>query len=73
MREASSRVLMEALWQAGAIIQAFDPEAVEEAQRIYGERDDLILVGTKESALSGADALVICTDGNHLEPLTLTC
>lgn len=62
MREASSRVLMEALWQAGAKVQAFDPEAMEECQRIYGTRDDLSLMGTKESALQGADVLVICTE-----------
>ena len=62
MREASSRVLMEALWQAGAKVQAYDPEAMEECQRIYGNRDDLALVGTKESALNGADALVVCTE-----------
>ena len=62
MREASSRVLIEALWQAGAKIQAYDPEAMEEAQRIYGTRDDFTLMGTKEAALHGADALVIVTE-----------
>lgn len=62
MREAASRVLMEALWQAGARVQAFDPEAMEETQRLYGSRDDLNLCGTKESALRGADALVIITE-----------
>jgi len=62
MREAPSRVLMEALWEAGAKVQAFDPEAMEETQRIYGDRDDLMLCGTKESALKGADALVIVTE-----------
>jgi UDPglucose 6-dehydrogenase len=62
MREASSRVLMEALWKAGVKIQAYDPEAMEEAQRIYGSRDDFTLMGTKESALRGADALVIVTE-----------
>ncbi|NVK40751.1 MAG: UDP-glucose/GDP-mannose dehydrogenase family protein [Oceanospirillaceae bacterium] len=62
MREAPSRVLMEALWQAGASVQAYDPEAMEEAQRIYGSRDDLALYGTKEAALRGADALVIVTE-----------
>jgi UDPglucose 6-dehydrogenase len=62
MREASSMVLMEALWQAGATVQAYDPEAMEECQRIYGSREGLSLVGTKESALHGADALVICTE-----------
>lgn len=62
MREASSRVLMEKLWEAGASVQAFDPEAMEETQRIYGSRDDLTLLGTKEAALEGADILVICTE-----------
>ena len=58
MREAASRMLMEALWAAGAKVQAYDPEAMEEAQRIYGDREDLVLCGTKEAALKGADALV---------------
>jgi UDPglucose 6-dehydrogenase len=62
MREAASRVLMEALWAAGAKVQAYDPEAMEETQRIYGDRDDLTLVGTKEAALRGAEALVILTE-----------
>ncbi|WP_133468432.1 UDP-glucose dehydrogenase family protein [Paraglaciecola marina] len=62
MREASSRVLMESLWAAGAKVKAFDPEAMEETQRIYGSRADLELMGTKEAALEGADFLVICTE-----------
>ncbi|RTE65241.1 UDP-glucose/GDP-mannose dehydrogenase family protein [Amphritea opalescens] len=62
MRESSSRVLMELLWAAGAKVQAFDPEAMEETQRIYGSRPDLNLMGTKEAALNGADMLVICTE-----------
>ena len=62
MREAPSRVVMEALWQAGARVQAFDPAAMEETQHIYGDRPDLMLCGTKEAALLGADALVIMTE-----------
>jgi len=62
MREAASRVLMEALWAAGARVQAFDPEAMEEAQRLYGDRPDLLLCGTKEAALRDADALVVITE-----------
>ncbi|WP_109578864.1 UDP-glucose/GDP-mannose dehydrogenase family protein, partial [Aminobacter sp. AP02] len=62
MREAPSRVLMEALWAAGARVQAYDPEAMNEAQAIYGQRDDLLLCGTKEAALPGADALLIATE-----------
>ena len=62
MREAPSRVLMEALWEAGAKVQAFDPEAMEETQRIYGAQEELSLCGTKESAIKGADALIIVTE-----------
>lgn len=67
MREAPSRVLMEQLWSVGAKIQAYDPEAMEETQRIYGTRDDLVLMGTKEAALNGADALVICTEWQNFK------
>ncbi|MCK0743614.1 UDP-glucose dehydrogenase family protein [Chromohalobacter nigrandesensis] len=62
MREAPSRALMEALWAAGARVQAFDPEAMGECRRIYGQRDDLALVENREQAVEGADALVICTE-----------
>ncbi|MGP4957338.1 UDP-glucose dehydrogenase family protein [Pseudomonas helleri] len=67
MREAPSRVLMEALWKAGAKVQAFDPEAMEEAQRIYGSRDDLILCGTKEAALKNTNALIIVTEWQNFK------
>ena len=62
MREAPSRVLMESLWAAGAKVQAYDPVAMDETQHIYGLRDDLKLVGTKEAALEHADALIVCTE-----------
>lgn len=62
MREASSRVLIEQLRSVGARVQAFDPEAMAETQRIYGMNEDLLLMGTKEAALQGADALVIVTE-----------
>lgn len=62
MREAPSRILMEELWQAGATVCAFDPEAMKEAHHIYGPREDLILVSSREEAVAGADALVICTE-----------
>ncbi|SMF95584.1 UDPglucose 6-dehydrogenase [Methylomagnum ishizawai] len=64
MREASSRVLMEALWAAGAGVRAFDPVAMAEAGRLYGERADLVLCESPEAALRGADALIIVTEWN---------
>lgn len=67
MREAPSRVLMEQLWAAGAKVQAYDPEAMEETQRIYDSRPNLSLMGTKESALNGADALIICTEWQNFK------
>lgn len=69
MREAPSRVLMEELWVAGARVQAYDPEAMEETQRIYGSTEKLALTGTKESAFKGADALVICTEWKSFKTL----
>jgi len=62
MREAPSRVLMERLWKSGAKVRAYDPVAMGETQRIYGQRGDLVLCESPESALTGADALVIVTE-----------
>jgi UDPglucose 6-dehydrogenase len=62
MREASSRVLMESLWEAGARVQVYDPVAMEETQRIYGERADLTLAADALAALDGADALAVVTE-----------
>lgn len=62
MREAPSRVLMEQLWQAGAQVQGYDPEAMDEVVRIYGAQDQLKLCSSQELAVEGADALVICTE-----------
>ncbi len=64
MREAPSRVLMEALWEAGARVQAHDPVAMDECRRIYGERDDLVLADSPEAAADGADALAVVTEWN---------
>ncbi|MAR71607.1 UDP-glucose/GDP-mannose dehydrogenase family protein [Halomonas sp.] len=69
MRDAPSRTLMEALWEAGARVQAYDPEAMGETRRIYGERDDLMLAGDRIQAVKGADALVICTEWKEFRSL----
>ncbi|NEX14822.1 MAG: UDP-glucose 6-dehydrogenase [Prosthecochloris sp.] len=62
MREAPSRKILEELWAAGVQVRAYDPVAMHEAKRIYGERNDLILADNPEEALKGADALVIVTE-----------
>lgn len=62
MREAPSRVMMEALWAMGASIAAHDPAAMPETRRIYGERADLMLAASPMDALRDADALLIVTE-----------
>ena len=62
MREAPSRNLLESLWAAGAKVQAYDPVAMKEARRIYGERADLQLVDSSLAAVQGADSLAIVTE-----------
>lgn len=62
MRDAPAREIMEKLWENGAKVQAFDPEAQEECARIYGDRDDLVLVEDQYQALENADGLFLVTE-----------
>lgn len=62
MREASSRTLLELLWEKGARVQAHDPVARDEAQRLYPQQPRLKLCSSPEEALEGADALAIVTE-----------
>ncbi len=71
MREASSQVLLQRLWQAGARVRAYDPKAMHEAAQIFGERRDLFLASSKEEALQGADALVVVTEWSDFRVLDL--
>jgi UDPglucose 6-dehydrogenase len=62
MRAASSRRLLQQLWDAGATVRAYDPEAMQEARRVFGDRGDLVLCDSAGSALEGADALAVVTE-----------
>ena len=62
MREAPSRRVLAQLWEAGAKVQVFDPEAMAEARRIFGEREDLVFCDSAFAALHDADALVVITE-----------
>jgi UDPglucose 6-dehydrogenase len=62
MREAPSRVLIEALLAAGATVRAYDPVAMPQARRVLGERVGLVYAASMEEALAGADALAIVTE-----------
>lgn len=62
MREAPSRVIIEGLWEKGATVKAYDPVAMHETQRIYGNEPRLEYADTPMACLEGADALVIVTE-----------
>ncbi|NMG31206.1 UDP-glucose dehydrogenase family protein [Aromatoleum evansii] len=62
MREAPSRVLIEELLRRGARVTAYDPVAMREAERIFGDDARISYAGRPRSALEGADALVIITE-----------
>lgn len=62
MREASSRVLIEALWDAGARTRVYDPVASDVARQIYADSPDLEICESADSAVEGADVLAIVTE-----------
>jgi UDPglucose 6-dehydrogenase len=62
MRDAPSRVLIKGLWARGATVTAYDPAAMHEAKRIFGDDLRLKLADNLLDALDKADALVIVTE-----------
>lgn len=62
IRDAPSRVIIEALLDAGASVQAYDPEAMHSTRELYGNQPGMVLCETRDIAIRGADALVICTE-----------
>lgn len=62
MREAPSRVIIDELFKRGAMVTAYDPVAMTEAKRIFGDDDRLHYAERPMQALDGADALVIVTE-----------
>ncbi|MGZ8200476.1 MAG: UDP-glucose dehydrogenase family protein [Methylosarcina sp.] len=62
MREAPSRIVLERLCGAGATVRVYDPEALAEAKRIYGDKKGLLFCDSQQDSLTQADALVIVTE-----------
>ncbi len=62
MREASSRVIIQGLWEMGATVTAYDPVAMDESKRIFGDDTRLRYADSPMHALESADALVIVTE-----------
>jgi UDPglucose 6-dehydrogenase len=62
MREASSRVVIQGLWEMGATVTVYDPVAMDESRRIFGDDARLRYADSPMEALEGADALIIVTE-----------
>jgi UDPglucose 6-dehydrogenase len=62
MREASARVLIGELLARGASVTAYDPVAMNEARRIFGDEPRIAYAENPDEALVGADALAIVTE-----------
>jgi UDPglucose 6-dehydrogenase len=62
MREAPSRYLLADLFAAGATVVAYDPVAMHEARRVFGDEPRLSYAENPMAALDGADALLIVTE-----------
>ncbi|MBI5926237.1 MAG: UDP-glucose/GDP-mannose dehydrogenase family protein [Aquabacterium sp.] len=62
MREATSRVVLAELFQRGATVTVYDPVAMPEAKRIFGDEPRLKYADSPNAALQGADALIIVTE-----------
>lgn len=71
MREAPSTVLLEELWQHGVTVQAYDPAAMGDAIKLYGQHPLLSCAPSAIEALEGADALVICTEWQEFKEMNL--
>ena len=61
IQNAPIHVMLKALWAQGVIVRLHDPEALGEIERLYGQRDDLILCTDQYQAASAADALCLMT------------
>jgi UDPglucose 6-dehydrogenase len=60
IREAPALYLIDKLVESGAVITAFDPEAMENVQQLVG--DKISYAEDEYQALNNADALIICTE-----------
>lgn len=62
MRASSSRVVIQGLWEMGATVTAYDPVAMQESKRIFGDDPRLVYANSPMAALKNSDALAIVTE-----------
>jgi UDPglucose 6-dehydrogenase len=71
MREATSRVIIKGLWDMGATISAYDPMAITESKRIFGDDSRMSYADSPIKALDNADALIIVTEWKEFRGIDL--
>lgn len=69
MRCAPSTVIVKNLLRDGAVVRAYDPEALDEARKIFG--DTVIYCGSPEEAAQGSDAIVLVTEWDEFRNIDL--
>ena len=62
MREAPSRTVIDELLEGGARVRVYDPVAMDEVKRIYGDREEIVYALNQEDAVKGSNALVVLTE-----------
>ncbi len=62
MRQATSIIVINELTKRGAVINAFDPKATEEAKRIFADNNKIVFKTSKYTAVCDADALILVTE-----------
>ena len=65
MREAPSRVLIDNLIASGAQVRAYDPQAADEARRLYPEENALKICSSSNETLEDSSALIVVTEWNE--------
>ncbi len=71
IREAPALAIIQALTEVGATVRAYDPKAMKNIQRHFGDNQNLILVNDEFEAIDGADALLIATEWRQFESVSL--
>lgn len=72
IREAPALEIISALLEQGAVISAYDPEAIENSKKHFSDDDSITFTNDKYEALSGVDALVIATEWSEFHTADLT-
>lgn len=71
IREAPSLIMIDALLQAGAQVQAYDPEAADNVRARHKDQTGLHIVDDPYEALDGAEALLIATEWQQFKDADL--